>query len=149
VAAARRGVTGSTDVFTVEKRSAVMARIRGRGNRDTELRFLAILRRCRITGWRRNWPLFGRPDFVFPQARVAVFIDGCFWHVCPRHYNAPAQNAEFWRRKRDVNRRRDRLVTRTLQARGWLVLRIWEHALSETDARILWRLRRALARDGE
>jgi len=137
-------VNRSTDVFTVEQRSAVMARIRSRGNLATELRFIAILRQFGITGWRRNWPLFGRPDFVFPRARVAVFIDGCFWHACPRHYNAPAQNAAFWRGKRDANRRRDRLVTRTLRRRGWTVVRIWEHALSGTGGRAMSKLVRVL-----
>ena len=134
----------STDVFTVEKRSAVMARIRSRGNLKTELRFIVLMKLHGIAGWRRNVPLFGRPDFVFPRARVAVFLDGCFWHSCPRHYNEPTQNAEFWRRKRATNRRRDRLVTRTLMARGWLVLRIWEHALRGTGQRAMTRLRRSL-----
>jgi DNA mismatch endonuclease, patch repair protein len=138
-------VNRATDVFTVEQRSAVMARIRSRGNRATELRFIALLKSAGITGWRRNWPLFGRPDFVFPRARVAVFLDGCFWHACPRHYNAPAQNAEFWQRKRDANRRRDHLVTRTLKSRGWRVVRIWEHALAGSGTRVVHRLLRVLA----
>ena len=69
------------DVFTAAKRSAVMARIRGRGNKDTELRMMALLRAHGITGWRRGQKLFGKPDFVFRRERVAVFVDGCFWHV--------------------------------------------------------------------
>ena len=62
--------------------------------------------------------MLGRPDFVFPVERVAVFVDGCFWHGCPRHYTAPAGHAAFWRRKLVANRTRDRLVTRTLTRAG-------------------------------
>jgi DNA mismatch endonuclease (patch repair protein) len=65
------------DVFTLEKRSEVMARIRSSGNRDTELRLMALFREQKITGWRRNQrAVFGKPDFVFPKKRVAVFVDG-------------------------------------------------------------------------
>jgi DNA mismatch endonuclease (patch repair protein) len=70
-----------------------------------------------------------RPDFVFRTQRLAVFVDGCFWHGCPRHATWPRQNAKFWREKILRNRTRDRLVTRTLRAHGWTVLRLWEHEL--------------------
>ena len=66
------------DIFTKAKRSEVMARIRGSGNRATELRLIALMREHGITGWRRNAPVFGKPDFVFRRERVAVFVDGCF-----------------------------------------------------------------------
>ena len=133
------------DVFSRQKRSAVMSRIRGRGNAATELRLIALLRTHRVTGWRRGSTLPGRPDFVFPRAKLAVFVDGCFWHGCPLHATWPAQNAAFWRAKLLANRRRDRAVTRTLRARGWRVLRLWEHALRPRQTpRTLARLRRAL-----
>lgn len=122
-----------------------MSRIRGRGNAATELRLIALLRTHRLTGWRRGSTLPGRPDFVFPRAKLAVFVDGCFWHGCPLHATWPAQNAAFWRAKLLANRRRDRAVTRTLRARGWRVLRLWEHALRPRQtSRTLTRLRRAL-----
>ena len=89
--------------------------------------------------------MFGRPDFVFPRQKVAVFVDGCFWHGCPRHYNVPANNAGFWRRKLEANRARDRLVTRMLRRAGWIVVRVWEHALSD-EARVAGRVIRALGR---
>jgi DNA mismatch endonuclease, patch repair protein len=131
------------DVFTREKRSAVMARIRGTGNKATELRLIALLRAARITGWRRNSTLFGKPDFVFPQLRIAVFVDGCFWHGCPLHATQPKQNAVFWREKIARNQARDRLVNRTLRKAGWRVLRIWEHALArKNQPRLLRRLQR-------
>jgi len=100
-----------------------MSRIRGHGNKETELALIKLFRLNKITGWRRHWPLFGKPDFVFPKLKIAIFVDGCFWHCCPRHSNMPANNRPFWRQKLDANRRRDRLVTRTLRRRGWRVVR--------------------------
>lgn len=118
-----------TDVFSKAKRSEIMSRIRGRGNERTEMAFVRVLRRNHIKGWRRNRPIFGKPDFVFPKNRVAVFVDGCFWHGCPRHATSPQNNREFWVRKIRRNVARDRLVTRTLRSQGWRVLRIWQHDL--------------------
>jgi len=90
---------------------------------------LLLFRLHGITGWRRNSRLFGRPDFVFPKIKLAVFIDGDFWHGHPTRSRIPATRREFWLEKIGRNRARDRLVTRTLRARGWRVLRIWEFAL--------------------
>ena len=133
------------DVFSRQKRSAVMSRIRGRGNAATELRLIALLRTHRLTGWRRGSTLPGRPDFVFPRAKLAVCVDGCFWPGCPLHATWPAQNAAFWRAKLLANRRRDRAVTRTLRARGCRVLRLSAHALRPRQTpRPLTRLRRPL-----
>jgi DNA mismatch endonuclease (patch repair protein) len=120
-----------------------MARIRGIGNKDTELRLIALMRATRITGWRRNSTLIGKPDFVFPKLRLAVFVDGCFWHGCPIHGTKPKQNAEFWLTKIARNQTRDRLVNRTLRKTGWRVLRIWEHELARKNIpRLLARFRR-------
>lgn len=135
------------DVFTIEKRSLVMSAIRGKGNKDTELRLIEIFRSQGIIGWRRNYPLPGKPDFVFPKERIAVFVDGCFWHGCPTHATWPKQNAEFWRAKILGNQRRDRSVNRLLRKAGWHVLRIWEHSLTKKNqARTTIRLRRTLSR---
>jgi DNA mismatch endonuclease (patch repair protein) len=131
------------DVFTKAGRSAVMARIRGRGNQTTELALAKLMRRGKIVGWRRHLGLFGRPDFTFRVERVAVFVDGCFWHGCPRCYRRPDTNQGFWDKKILRNRRRDRLVSRTLRARGWLVLRLWEHDLRRPEA-VLAKVRAAL-----
>src|SRR5216684_921743 len=100
------------DVFTKRKRSEGMSRIRGRGNKETELALAVLLRKHRVTGWRRNQPVFGKPDFVFPTARVAVFVDGCFWHACPKHANMPTSNRAFWKKKLSANKLRDQLVAR-------------------------------------
>ena len=130
------------DIFTKAKRSAVMARIRSRGNMATELRMIALFRAEGITGWRRGARLFGKPDFVFRRERVVVFVDGCFWHGCPKHATLPAGNRAFWKAKFARNAARDREVTRTLRKAGWRVLRVWECALAQkraagTAARIL------------
>ncbi|RME92823.1 MAG: very short patch repair endonuclease [Verrucomicrobia bacterium] len=138
------------DVFTKEKRSEVMSRIRGSGNKDTELALIAVFRRHGITGWRRNQPVYGKPDFVFPRLRVAVFVDGCFWHGCPQHCKQPSNNREFWAKKLEANKKRDRLVNRTLRSRGWKVVRIWEHELARNrEGRLLAKLRRTFKAAGD
>ena len=115
------------DVFTRKKRSEVMSRIRGRGNLSTEMRMIALMREHGIKGWRRHRHLPGRPDFVFLKEKVAVFVDGCFWHGCPAHYVAPRTAAGFWRAKISGNRDRDRKNSRMLRKLGWRVVRLWEH----------------------
>ena len=86
-----------------------------------------------------------RPDFVFPTLRVAVFVDGCFWHACPLHATRPKHRAAFWRQKLAANQARDRKVNRALRAAGWRVLRIWEHELAtRLEARLAQRIRRFL-----
>ena len=133
------------DVFTKAKRSAVMSLIRSRGNRATELRLIALMREHGITGWRRNASVFGKPDFVFRAAKLAVFVDGCFWHGCPRHATMPANNRAFWKAKLARNAQRDRAVSCALRASGWTVLRIWECALARSRAgRTMARITRAL-----
>jgi DNA mismatch endonuclease, patch repair protein len=134
------------DVFTIEKRSAVMSRIRSQGNKDTELRLISLMRAAGITGWRRNGTLPGRPDFVFRVERVVIFVDGCFWHGCPRCYRCPRSNRKYWRAKVDRNRRRDRQITRLLRRGNWQVVRIWEHQLdTQGHRRSINRLQRLLS----
>ena len=68
-----------------------------------------------------------RADLVFPRQRVAVFVDGCFWHGCPQHYTSPTRNHDFWLDKVTTNRQRDRDTDERLSNVGWTVIRIWEH----------------------
>lgn len=119
------------DVFTKAKRSEVMSRIHSSGNKETELAMIKLFRRNKIIGWRRNYPLFGKPDFTFPKHKVVVFVDGCFWHGCRKHSNMPRNNRAFWKRKLGSNKRRDRRVNRVLRNYGWRVIRIWEHAINK------------------
>jgi DNA mismatch endonuclease (patch repair protein) len=131
------------DIWTQAKRSAVMSLIKGRGNKATELRLIGIFKTHRITGWRRHWPLEGKPDFVFPKLKLALFVDGCFWHGCPLHATQPKSNSAFWETKLARNQARDRFVTRALRSQGWRVLRIWEHELAKkNEKKLAARLRR-------
>jgi len=137
------------DPLSRRRRSELMARIRGRGNRSTELALAALLRRHRVTGWRRHAALFGRPDFVFARERLAVFVDGEFWHGHPKRGRLPGTNRAYWRAKIARNRARDRLVNRALRRQGWRVLRIWEHRLAPALAsKTIEKLRSALKKPG-
>lgn len=132
-----------TDVFSTHKRAEIMSRVRGRDNKLTELALRDLFRRSGITGWRRRARVFGKPDFVFPRQRIAIFVDGCFWHGCPRHGSRPATNESFWRQKLARNQNRDRLVNKNLKQNGWKVVRIWQHELKGVAA-LLQRVRRVL-----
>jgi DNA mismatch endonuclease, patch repair protein len=132
------------DVFTKKQRSKCMAAVRSRGNKATELRLAAILRRARISGWRRHAPVAGHPDFVFWRERVAVFVDGCFWHGCPSHCRMPQDNRDYWRRKIGGNASRDTRTNRLLRTRGWRVVRIWAHSL-EAPRAVVRRISSALS----
>jgi DNA mismatch endonuclease (patch repair protein) len=124
---------------TTAARSALMRRVKSTGNRSTEYPFMAALRRVRVKGWRRHLRIrlpathgsrgSVRPDFVFREARLAIFLDGCFWHRCPRHFREPSRNRVWWCTKIDGNVRRDRRNRTALRAIGWSVFRIWEHEL--------------------
>lgn len=125
-----------TDVMTKVERSALMSRVKGRGNQSTEIKLLKLLHAAAIRGWRRHLDLPGRPDFAFPDVQVAIFVDGCFWHGCPRCYQSPKNNARFWQSKIEGNKRRDRRVTRELRRDGWTVLRIRECRLASSEDRL-------------
>ena len=129
-----------TDIWSTQKRSEVMSAIRSKGNRSTEARMVSLFRKHGIIGWRRHLPLPGRPDFVFRSQRVVVFVDGCFWHGCPKCYHAPSSNVEFWTGKVERNRRRDRKVARELRSAGWGVIRVWECALKKNPATVIRRI---------
>jgi DNA mismatch endonuclease (patch repair protein) len=131
------------DVFSRKKRSDIMSRVKSRGNLATELALVQIFRQYGIVGWRRGFPLFGSPDFVFPAERLAVFVDGCFWHSCPAHGSVPATNRQFWRNKLARNRARDQLVKLHLGKIGWRILRLWQHELRDPD-RVARRVSRSL-----
>ena len=134
------------DVFTKAKRSQVMSAIRSRGNKETELKLALIFRAAGITGWRRSQSIPGKPDFVFRRQRLAIFVDGCFWHGCPKHGRQPGTNAAYWVPKLARNKERDREVTKRLRQAGWTVLRFWQHQLA-APARITAIIEAALRRN--
>lgn len=121
------------DVLTPSQRSQCMTANRSRDTRpEVELRKV-----CWALGmrYRLKYRLEGRPDFVFPNAKLAVFVDGCFWHGCSEHYQAPATRGDFWRQKLIKNIARDSLVSARLQSSGWSVIRVWEHDLKDYASR--------------
>lgn len=82
-----------------------------------------------IKNYRTNSKLFGKPDLVFSKSKVAIFIDGCFWHKCPYHFREPKSHIDYWAPKISLNVRRKDLVNRRLKKEGWKVIRIWEHSI--------------------
>lgn len=121
-----------------------MSAVKSRGNESTELSFVRLLRANKISGWRRHLAIFGKPDFVFRKQKIAVFIDGCFWHGCKKCRTIPKQNRVFWSDKIERNIKRDKLVTKELRKSDWTVLRFWEHQLKKNPQTVISRLRRIL-----
>ena len=119
------------DKITPSQRSKNMAAIKCKGNKSTEICMMQILRRHKMNGWRRHWKIEGKPDFCWPKRKIALFVDGCFWHGCPRCYKVPKSNQVFWEKKIAGNRKRDRKVNRILRQNGWSVVRVWECRLKE------------------
>jgi DNA mismatch endonuclease (patch repair protein) len=110
-----------------------MSKVRSKGNVSTELRLIKIFADLGIKGWRRNYSVKGHPDFIFLKRRIAVFVDGCFWHGHDCRNTRPKQNAEFWALKRERNVIRDKAVTAYFEKRGWVVVRIWECELKKKN----------------
>ena len=129
-----------------------MSGVRSSRNQSTEWKLRSVLIRAGLKGWRVTASeLPGNPDFIFPNARLAIFVDGCFWHGCHRCYRRPKSNRKYWDSKIIRNRKRDRQVSRELRRKGWRVLRIWEHNLhsatkaKRNEPRLMKRLHRFLS----
>lgn len=137
------------DILSKTQRSNLMSRIRGRNNKGTELVLRSLLKKHGIKGWRRHAPLPGTPDFALHEYRLAIFVDGCFWHGCARCSKSrnitPSTNRKYWSDKIVANRKRDRRVDRNLRDDGWRVMRIWEHALKKQPDGCVARILRATA----
>lgn len=125
------------DVFNKEKRSQVMSLVHSKNNKTTELKLIEIFKQNGIIGWRRNYKVKGHPDFVFLDKKIAIFVDGCFWHAHDCRNTRPADNAEFWQRKRERNIAHDKEITKLFENRGWTVIRIWECELKKKKSKIL------------
>jgi len=124
-----------------------MSLVKSARNATTEERLAHLLRSARITGWRRHYDILGRPDFVWRTQRLAVFVDGCFWHGhdCGRKLT-PKTNARLWREKINRNKVRDQRVTRQLRRSGWSVYRIWECRLATNPESCIKKIRSLLGR---
>lgn len=121
------------DVFPSEKRSDIMRQVKSKRNKSTELRLIAFFKANKVIGWRRNYPIAGKPDFVFPKFRTAIFTDGCFWHGHDCRNTRPSQNKEYWAKKRERNQKRDQEINETLKLKNWEVIRIWECEIKNAD----------------
>jgi len=119
------------DTVSPGERSRIMAEVKSRGNKSTELKLIKFFKQYGIKWWRRTYPLMGHPDFVFPKSRLAIFVDGCFWHGCNEHCRMPKTNREYWVSKIDKNIKRDKLISKKLKEKKWTVIRIWEHELKK------------------
>lgn len=128
-------------------RSALMAKVRSTGNETTELSMARLLRSARVTGWRRHLKLPGKPDFAWPNQRIALFIDGCFWHGhrCGKNIT-PKTNTALWARKIATNKKRDSRISQQLRRRGWCVLRVWECSLKKRPNICIGRIKSSLSR---
>ena len=121
------------DIFDDEKRSNIMSKVRSKENKSTELRLIKLFEDNGITGWRRHYKVKGHPDFVFLKERVAIFVDGCFWHGHECRNIHPKDNEEYWNKKRQRNIQHDLEITEHFQKRGWTVVRIWECELKKKN----------------
>ena len=115
-----------TDTFSKEKRSEIMRQVKSSRNKSTELKLITFYKSQSIKGWRRNYKLFGKPDFVFLKSKTAIFVDGCFWHGHNCRNTKPKDNKEYWVIKINKNIQRDIQVTDYLKKKGWKVIRVWE-----------------------
>ena len=109
-----------------DARRRTMSAIRSKGNHSTERRFRGALVSKGIAGWSMHVGIQGKPDFYFKAARLAIFVDGCFWHSCPTCGHKPKSNKSYWHPKLSRNVERDQRNTKLLRSKGISVLRFWE-----------------------
>jgi len=124
------------DVLTPEQRRLNMERIRGKDT-TPELKIRRLLRERGIRGYRIHYDLPGKPDIVFVRKKIAIFIDGCFWHKCPVCFTEPETRKDFWLDKINRNVARDRKINEELLSLGWKVLRFWEHDIKKDPESVL------------
>ena len=121
------------DVFDEKKRSEIMSKVHSKGNKSTELKLIQVFKGNGIIGWKRNYPVKGHPDFVFLDKKIAIFVDGCFWHGHDCRNTRPSDNADYWTKKRERNMKHDKEITELFERRGWTVIRIWECELKKKN----------------
>jgi DNA mismatch endonuclease (patch repair protein) len=135
------------DVLSKVQRSRNMSAIRSKGNKTTERLMVTLLKKNKITGWRRHYRrLPGNPDFVFMKLRIAIFVDGCFWHGCKKHSKPPTTNSSFWQEKITKTKHRDEKYSKIIQQKGWKVLRFWEHDLKDSPVKVIRRIESKMAK---
>jgi DNA mismatch endonuclease (patch repair protein) len=129
---AGRIVVRRSDPLTKVERAQRMSQVRSRGNKSTEIAVERVLSASTVEGWIKHAKdVSGRPDFYFSDLKLAVFVDGCFWHACPKcNRRTPHSRRDFWATKIDENRRRDRRIRSQLRRQGIRTMRIWEHSVA-------------------
>lgn len=139
--ALRKTLLGGRFTAVTSLRRRIMQSVRGSNNRSTELRLRGAMVRAGLRGWRvRPRNVQSNPDFLFRRKRLAVYVDGCFWHGCDKCYRAPKLHAAFWKAKIERNQMKDRAALRLLKSQGYSVLRFWEHELSRNLTECLDRI---------
>ena len=134
------------DKFSKEKRSEIMSAIRSKNTYSTERRLRGGLISAGISGWRINvLDLEGKPDFVFDEKRVAIFVDGCFWHGCKCKRLSKTHRA-FWKNKIETNIARDKRVSKNLRRDGWEVVRIKEHELKPSVSKVVKKIQKIISK---
>lgn len=128
------------DVLTEEQRKKNMSMIRGKNTRP-EIKLRKHLYSSGIRGYRIHYTLPGKPDIVFPKYKIAIFIDGCFWHKCPLCFKEPDTRKDFWMAKIEKNVERDRKVNSELEEKGWKVIRIWEHDIRKNPESVIQKIK--------
>ena len=137
--ATHKAKSGNRRNRPIPSSKAASKRMAATGQRDTPPE-MELRRRLHAMGFRYrvDYPVLLKPrrraDMAFTKARVAVFVDGCFWHGCPEHGTWPKSNARFWREKIETNCRRDLDTNERLKLAGWKVIRVWEHEDPEKAA---------------
>jgi DNA mismatch endonuclease (patch repair protein) len=117
------------DKVSKKIRSEIMRAVKSNRNKSTEWLFRSALMRNKLRGWKVNPKIQFKPDFAFTKKKIAIFIDGCFWHGCPKCIKKPVSNKRYWSEKIRRNRKRDKEANMILRKKGWKVIRIWEHDL--------------------
>ena len=120
-----RGVI-MADIYDKDTRSKLMSRISSKRNKSTEIKLITLFKVNGVKGWRRGYPVKGHPDFVFLKQKIAIFVDGCFWHGHDCRNTRPKDNEEFWQKKHERNITHDKKINELFQKRGWNVIRVWE-----------------------
>ena len=135
------------DIHSVKQRSYNMSMIKGK-NTKPELVLRKLISSNGVKGYRLNYKLPGKPDVVFGKYKIVIFIDGCFWHRCPKCFIQPENNSNFWKNKIEGNVERDKKINNLLKKKGWKVIRIWEHLLKKTQNHVYKEIIRALRKRG-
>ncbi len=132
-----------TDVLTKKQRSYCMSQIRAKDTQP-EIIFRKAISGSGIRGYRLNYRLIGKPDIVFPKKKIAIFIDGCFWHKCPKCFPELSTRKKYWVKKIQSNMDRDKRINKELRRMGWRIIRVWEHETKNNLSNCFLKIKKVL-----